>query len=92
MSRDPSGNDTSRPAGVVVPHDSLSREALRRVIEEFVSREGTEYGADDTSLEDKVSSVQRQLRQGDAVVVFDPTSGSTGIVPRARIPNSDRRS
>jgi uncharacterized protein YheU (UPF0270 family) len=45
-----------------------------------VLREGTEYGERDVSLEDKVSQVTRQLRRGEARIVFDPESESIDIV------------
>lgn len=65
---------------VVVPYTELSPEALRGVIESFVLREGTEYGEREVSLEDKVSQVTRQLRRGEARIVFDPQTESIDIV------------
>ena len=35
---------------MVVPWSSLSEDALVGIIEDFVTREGTEYGASDISL------------------------------------------
>ena len=62
-------------------------ETLRAVIERFVMREGTDYGARDVlPLESKVKSVMRQLERGDVVVVFDPATGSTNIVPADSAP------
>lgn len=68
------------PVRVVVPWTRLSSDALRGVIEELVTREGTEYGARDVDLEAKVAAVQRQLERGEVVVVFDGESGSVNIV------------
>jgi uncharacterized protein YheU (UPF0270 family) len=65
---------------VVVPARELSAEALRRVVESFVLREGTEYGERDVALEDKVADVIRQLDRGEAEIVFDPTTESIDIV------------
>lgn len=65
---------------VVVPHDELSPDALRGVIEAFVLREGTEYGAHDVSLDVKVAQVMRQLQRGEAQIVFDLESEEIGIV------------
>ena len=50
-----------------IPHTALSPEALQNLIEEFVTREGTEYGARDYSLADKVRQVLRQIETGRAV-------------------------
>jgi uncharacterized protein YheU (UPF0270 family) len=59
------------PPRVLVPWDKLSPEALQSVMEEYVTREGTEYGEVEVSLADKVRDVRRQLERGDVVVVFD---------------------
>lgn len=68
------------PGHVVVPWERLSAAALRGVIEEFVTREGTEYGALDVTLEDKVSQVRRQLERGEVVVLFDGETQSVNLV------------
>ncbi len=65
---------------VVVPYSELSADALQGVIESFVLREGTEYGATEFSLEQKVAQVMRQLERREAQVVFDPDSDSVTIV------------
>ena len=54
-----------------IPYRELSKEALQALIEEFVSREGTEYGAQDYSLENKVEQVIRQLQSGDVKINYD---------------------
>ena len=60
---------------------NLSEDALAGVIEDFVTREGTEYGAHEVSLESKVASVKRQLQTGHAVIVFDPETDSCSVQP-----------
>lgn len=65
---------------VVIPYTELSDEALRGVLEAFVLREGTEYGERDVSLEQKVAQVTRQLRRGEAQIVFDPASETVDVV------------
>lgn len=59
------------PARVLVPWDQLSPTALESVMEEYVTREGTDHGLVEISLADKVRDVRRQLERGDVVVVFD---------------------
>lgn len=76
------GREAEEPeAGVELSPDQLSPEALRGLIEEFVSREGTDYGHADRSLESKVADVRRQLDRGEARIVFDLGSESASIVP-----------
>ena len=67
---------------VVVPFAELSPDTLRRVVEAFVLREGTEYGERDYSLDQKVTHVMRQLERGEADVVFDPNTESVDIAVR----------
>jgi len=68
---------------IVVPHSVLAPDVLRRVIEAFVLREGTEYGARDFSLEEKVTHVMRQLDMGEAHIIFDPASASVNLLAGA---------
>ena len=65
---------------VKIPLGELSSEALEGVIEEFVMREGTDYGHHDYTLDEKRTRVLRALQTGAAVITFEPDSGSTSIV------------
>ena len=64
-----------------IPHSQLSDKALRAIIEEFVSREGSEYGPIEFSLEDKVDHVMKQLERGEIVVTFDAASETCNLIP-----------
>jgi uncharacterized protein YheU (UPF0270 family) len=68
------------PECVEVPSDELSEDALRAVVESFVNREGTDYGAVERTLEEKVADVMRQLESGDARLVFDPANEGIQIL------------
>ena len=68
-----------------IPYGSLAAETLQNLIEEFVSREGTDYGDKVYSLEQKVSHVKRQLEQKTAVIIYDPHSESCHIVNQDQI-------
>ena len=70
----------SDDTGIEVPHDRLSAETLRQVVEAFVNREGTDYGLRERSLEKKVHDVIRQLENGEAIIVFDSGDESLNIV------------
>jgi uncharacterized protein len=60
---------------------ALSAEALRGVIEAYVLREGTDYGAREIPFEQKVAQVLRRLQRGEARIVFDPRTRSVDILP-----------
>ncbi|HXP26168.1 MAG TPA: YheU family protein [Steroidobacteraceae bacterium] len=72
--------ETSEP--VEVPYGELPADLLNAVIESFVLREGTDYGEKELSLEDKVARVVRQLKKGEAKILFDPESESVTIAVR----------
>ncbi len=65
---------------VKVPYDQLSPEALQGVIEEFVTRDGTDYGEIEVSLKTKISQVLGQLKSGKAVIVFDQKTETCTIL------------
>ena len=67
---------------VLVPWERLSPGALQSVIEEFITREGTDYGHEVHSLTEKVADVRRQLESGDIVVAFDAVEETVTLVPR----------
>ena len=67
---------------VKIPYDQLSPEALHGVIEEFVTRDGTDYGEVETALDTKISQVLGQLKSGKAVIVFDQKSETCTILKR----------
>ncbi|MDG1027148.1 MAG: YheU family protein [Gammaproteobacteria bacterium] len=62
-----------------IPYQELEAETLRAIIEEFISREGTDYGAHEYSLEQKVKQVRNQLERGDIVLNFDPETESCDL-------------
>jgi uncharacterized protein YheU (UPF0270 family) len=66
---------------MLIPHRMLSPEALRGVIEAFITREGTDYGLHEVPLATKVRQVWRQLDAGTAVIVYDEATDSCTIQP-----------
>ena len=70
----------SAPSVIEIPLTALSEDTLRALIEEFVTRAGTDYGAEEKTLEQKMADVRRQLVRGEAKIVFDPESESANIV------------
>lgn len=73
-------DDGSRGRGIEISPNDLNPEALRGLVEEFVTRDGTDYGAVERSLEEKIAGVMAQLEAGEARVVFDPETQSANIV------------
>jgi uncharacterized protein YheU (UPF0270 family) len=67
---------------VIIPVEKINATTLDNLIEAFITREGTDYGANEVSLEEKVRQIKRQLRIGDIVVVFDAVSESANIMSK----------
>jgi hypothetical protein len=74
---------------LVIPHQQLSPEALSGLIQEFVTRDGTDSGYTKGSLDDNVAMVRRQLDRGQAVIVFDERTNTCNIMPADAIPRSN---
>jgi len=63
-----------------IPLESLSPEALQGVIDDFILREGTDYGIAEATLTKKRQDVLRQLEKGKAKIVFDAETESITLV------------
>ncbi len=71
---------SEKPEPIEVPHGRLAPDTLRSLIEEFVTRDGTDYGSAERSLDSKIDQVHSQLERGEVRIVFDPETGTANIV------------
>jgi len=69
---------------VIIPWQDLASETLDNLIEAFVLREGTDYGEQERSLTEKVEDVRRQLKNGEAVLVWSELHETVNIMPRGQ--------
>lgn len=67
---------------LIIPPDELSPDTLLAVIEEFVTREGADYGAVEVSLEAKIARVRKDLASGKAILLFDRQDQACRIMSR----------
>lgn len=67
---------------VVVPPDRIDQSTLTRLLEEFVTRDGTDYGEEEVSLQVKVEQVQHAVRHGEVLIIFDELSETFDLVTR----------
>jgi uncharacterized protein YheU (UPF0270 family) len=70
---------------VIIPPHLLEAATLTRLIEDFVTRDGTDNG-DDSSLEDRVARVRHALKKGVAVIVFNPLSEQSELMLKQDVP------
>ncbi|SEG57791.1 YheU family protein [Marinobacterium lutimaris] len=70
---------------MILPWKELSEDALNGLIEEFVTRDGTDYGEQETPLARKVEQVKAKLRSGEVVLLFSESTGECSIVAKERL-------
>jgi len=67
---------------IEVPAEALSSEALNAVIESFILREGTDYGAQELSFETKLERIHKQLKSSEIKLVFDEVTESVTFLSK----------
>ncbi|PTQ72127.1 YheU family protein [Pseudomonas sp. GV071] len=70
---------------MLIPQEMLEPETLTGLIEDFVTRDGTDNG-DETPLETRVARVRRALDKGEAVIVFDVESEQCQLAMKRDVP------
>ena len=73
---------------MIIPWEMLEPDTLTNLIEEFVSRDGTDNGYDET-LNNKVKRVKSALKSGDMVIVFDQESETANLISRDQAHQSE---
>ena len=63
-----------------IPYTELSQEALWGVMDAFIMREGTDYGHEEITIDQKRSRVLSMLQSGEAEIVFYQESDHIDIV------------
>ena len=64
-----------------IPYTQISEEALKAIIQEYITREGTEYGIKEYSFEQKIEQIKQQLLKGDIKINFDDETQTCNLVP-----------
>ena len=80
------------PQPIVVPITSLSAEAQQGVIDEFIWREGTDYGWQEASHDKKRTDILRQIERGEILLTFSPGDESLTLMTKrefAKIPRTE---
>lgn len=63
-----------------IPPDAVSEDALAGIIDEFILREGTDYGATELEHSTKVERVRKQLASGKIKIAFEPDTQSVTLL------------
>lgn len=67
---------------IEIPWRQLSSEALQGMLEELVTRDGTDYGAEETPVEVKVAQLRAALESDAAMVTFCPETETWTVLKK----------
>jgi uncharacterized protein len=70
---------------MIIPYEKLSRTALEGLIEEFVTRNGFDSGYFKKTLVENIDMIKKQLKRGDAFIVYDESTQTTNIISRDQL-------
>ncbi|GAB3481102.1 YheU family protein [Marinomonas epiphytica] len=69
----------------VIPYDSLQPETLMTILEDIVSRDGTDYGDYELSSQQKCQQALAALKSELAVLLFDTESETIKMLPKSEL-------
>jgi uncharacterized protein YheU (UPF0270 family) len=69
---------------VLVPFARLEVEVLQALLEDYATRDGTDYGDRELTTQEKVDRLQRQLGAGDLQILYDADSEEWDLVPQVQ--------
>lgn len=72
-------------APLIILPGQLSAEALHALVEEYVTRDGTDYGESERSIVSKFDTVMALLKSRKAYIIFDEQTGSADIVDAEKL-------
>ncbi|TBU87620.1 YheU family protein [Stutzerimonas kirkiae] len=70
---------------MLIPHQMLEPDTLTRLLEDFVTRDGTDNG-DETPFHTRVQRARTALEKGQAVIVFDSDSQQCQLALKQEVP------
>ena len=70
---------------IIVPWKDLPPDTLHNLIEEFVTREGTDYGDTEIATATKVEQVREQLKKEQVFVLFNDITESVSILSKEQL-------
>jgi len=74
---------TAAEESLEIPPDRIAPDTLRKMIEEFVTREWSELAGSEHTLDQKIEQVLQQLNDNRDRIIFDCASGTWNIIPRS---------
>ncbi len=69
----------------LIPIDSINPDTLMTILEDIVTRDGTDYGDYELSSQQKCQQALNSLKAGDAVLLFDTESETIKLLPKSEL-------
>ncbi|WNC68975.1 YheU family protein [Thalassotalea nanhaiensis] len=66
---------------MIIDIEQISKEALNAIIEDYILREGTDYGESECSMDDKKQQIKAQLSSKQIVLVYSELHETVNILP-----------
>jgi len=73
----------------LIPYDSLAPDTLETILDDIVSRDGTDYGDYELSVAQKCQQALQSLKKGEAVLLFDTESETIKMVRKEDMTHYD---
>ncbi len=64
-----------------IPWQSLPPSTLQNILESYIDREGTDYGFEEASRDDKVVQLKQLLQTGEIVILWCEDQQSVDLKP-----------
>ena len=74
---------------MIIPVEQISADALDGIIESYILREGTDYGAFECSLDDKKQQLKAQLSTGEIVLVYSELHETVTLLPAGQFSSAE---
>lgn len=69
---------------MLIDYQDVSTDALNNLIDEFVLREGTEYGESDFSLAEKSIAVLLQIKAREVLILYSELNKSVTLITKSQ--------
>ena len=76
---------------IEIPPNKLPDKLLVAIIEEFINREGTDYGDREVSLNVKIENAKTKIHQGEIILTFDSETESCNLLTKNEFMKSTKK-
>jgi len=67
---------------MIIPHTEIATATLNALIEEFVTRDGTDYGEHEVSTTQKVQQVMSQLERQEIFIIYSELNETCTLITK----------